>query len=324
MMKKPIHTRIIAAILMFMAILPSSGQEKRKIKFMPAWIPQAQFAGYYMALEKGFYDEENLDVEIVNIPRNSPKTSLDYLQEKDVDICCSQFINGMICRDKGYKVCCVLQTSQNSGLMCVSNKPVSFISDIDGMKIGRWKSGYGELADLFCMDHDFNNVKWVYFLHGVNLFISGAIDATLCYSYSEYLDLLFAKGSIPEDVIFRFSKMGYNYPEDALFVKNSTNRKHRGRVDRFIRASKKGWDYAREHREETIDVVMSYAAAANVKTNRTLQSMMLDEILRLQINDKTNIADYAPIDKEMFNALNDDLIRCGIIKEAINYEDINK
>lgn len=317
-------TKSAAAILMVLMALPCYGQEKRTVRFMPAWIPQAQFAGYYMALEKGFYDEVNLDVKIVNIPSNSPKTSLDYLADKAVDICCSQFINGMICKDKGYKICCVLQTSQNSGLLCVTHKPIQAITDLNGMKVGRWKSGYGELADLFCMDQGFSDVRWVYFLHGVNLFVSKAVDATLCYSYSEYLDLLFAKGSIPEDHIFRFSKMGYNYPEDGLFVKNSFNRKHRGRVDDFIKATVKGWEYARNHREETIDVVMSYAAAANVKTNRVLQAMMLDEVLRLQENPATGIADFAPIDRDIFNALNDDLLRSGIIKEAIIYEDINR
>jgi len=323
-MKTSILTTSLTALMLFASVFSSQAQEKTKVRFMPAWITQAQFAGYYMAQTKGFYEEEGLDVEIVNIPRNTPKTSLDYLAEGAVDICCSQFINGMICKDNGYKICCVLQTSQNSGLMCVTHKPIVTIADFDGMKIGRWKAGYGELADLFCMDHDFNNVQWIYFLHGVNLFVSGAIDATLCYSYSEYLDLLFAKGSIPEDHIYRFSKLGYNYPEDAVFVKNSFNRHHRGRVEKFIRATIKGWDYARNHKDETIDIVMSYAAAANVKTNRAIQSMMLDEILRLQVNQNTGIADYAPISKDLYNAMTDDLLRCGIIKSVINYEDINR
>jgi len=323
-MKKTFLIKALTATLLFSAVFASSAREKAKLRFMPAWITQAQFAGYYIAREKGFYDEEGLDLDIVNIPSNTSKTSLDYLIDRDVDICCSQLLNGMIFKDQGHEICCVLQTSQNSGLMCVTLKPIESISDFDGMKIGRWKAGYGEVADLFCMDHDFHNVKWIYFLHGVNLFVSGAIDATLCYSYSEYPDLLFAKGSIPENMVYRFSDLGYNYPEDAVFVTDSYYNQHKEEVDSFIRATIKGWNYAREHREETLDVVMSYVADANVKTNRAVQSMMLDEVLRLQINYETGIADFAPISRDLYNAMTDDLTKCGTIKTFINYEDLIK
>ena len=322
-MKKLIAS--MAAVLLLAAQFTSlSAQELKKVRFMPVWTAQAQFAGFYMAQEKGFYREAGLDVTIEHLSANAKITAMDYLIAGNVDICTSQLIKGIMTRAKGHDVVDVLQTSQNSALMCVSHEPINTLQDFDGMKIGRWKSGFGELADIFCRDHNLNNVQWVYFLHGVNLFVSKAIDATLCYSFSEYLDLLFASGRIPKDRVYRFSDLGYNYPEDAIFVTGKYYRNNRETVDKFKEASKKGWIYAAQHPDEALEVVMKVAKDNNIMTNVTLQQMMLEEILRLQVNPDSHEADFSHISNDLYNAMIDDLVNGGFIDKPVLYNDIIK
>ena len=312
---------LISAILTLIPAIAVLGQQK--ITFMPNWTPQAQFAGYYVAYEKGFYADEGLDVTIKNMKPGSTRSVFNYLQYGETDICSSQLIPAMIERGNGTKIVNVLQISQNTGLMLVSRKPMNSFHDMEGMKIGRWKSGYFELAEIFCNDYGIN-VNWIPFLQNVNLFISGAVDATLCYSYSEYLNILFAKGTIPDSQTLRFSDLGYNFPEDAVYTTEAYYTKNRAAVEKFIIATKRGWDYAREHKEEALDIVMNYVKANNVATNRPFQSFMLDEILRLQVNSETGVADYKKVDEQTINLLNDALIELDYIFNPIIYKEFIK
>lgn len=323
-MKSKLIGIIAALALLSVPCHGAFGQKPEMIRFMPVWTAQAQFAGFYVAQEKGFYNDAGLDVVMEHLSSNSSKTAMDHLVDGDIDICTSQLIKGLITRSTGKKIVNVLQISQNSALMCVSHKPINSLQDMDGMKIGRWKSGFGELADIFCRDHDLDNIQWVYFLHGVNLFVSKAIDATLCYSFSEYLDLLFASGPIPKERMYRFADLGYNYPEDALFVTEKYYSRHKDAVDRFVKATRKGWDYAREHPDEALEIVMKVTGENNVKTNRTFQKLMLEEILRLQVNPETGEPDYAHVSKDLYNAMLSDLMDGGFISTPVLYNDILK
>lgn len=309
------RTVVILALLLFSAALSA-----QKMTFVAHWIPQAQFAGYYVALQKGFYAGEGLDVDINHVSSTSSKTSLDILTAGGADICSMQLIQALAARSGGVPIVNVLQTSQNSGLMCVSHEPLPRLADISGRRVGRWKSGFSEIADMFCNDYGVE-VEWVPFINSINLFVSGAVDATLCYSYSEYLQLVFATGGIPDGNAVRFSQLGYNYPEDALFVTEEFYKAHPTMLDKFLRASRKGWDYARENRDEALDIVVEVMKQNGIACNRTLQRMMLDEVLALQVNATSRKADWSRIDEDLFNSLNDSLIGLGLMDAPVNYKD---
>lgn len=298
--------KYLPLILLFISpLMMASGRQK--ITFMPSWTVQAQFTGYYLAYEKGFYADEGLDVTIKNIKQGSSKSAVDYMIGGETDICSSQLVSGMIDRGNGKPIVNVLQLSQNTGLMLVSNTPLKSFRDIDGMKVGRWKSSYFEIAEIFCNDYKLN-IDWNAYLHSVNIFLSGAVDAILVFSYSEFNSVLFAKGNFPENQILRFSELGYNFPEDAVFTTEEFYQNNRGAVDKFVAATKRGWDYAREHREEALDIVMKYVKDNNIATNRTFQRFMLDEVLRLQVNGNSGKADYKKVEERVINMLNDALL----------------
>lgn len=298
-----------------------SGQTK--VVFAPQWIPQTQFAGFYVAQEKGFFVKEGLDVEFKHPGINSTESAEDMMLKGNAQIITQPLIKSIISRADGKDIVNVMQINQDSGLCCVSHEHVSVFEDLDGKKIGRWKVGFGEICDII-QTHKKIDVEWIPFINGINLYIFGAVDATLAYSFSELVSLELAIGDIPEENIIHFPENGYRSPEDGLWVTGNYYREHKDIVDKFVRASKKGWDYAREHQDEAVAITRKYTEASHVITNDIQQKMMLEEYLRLQVNPETGKADYAPVSKEVYDLNCDALSSTGFITMIPEYESIIK
>lgn len=306
-------TTIIAA-----AMLASASMSAQKVTFTPQWVPQAQFAGYYVAYELGFYEDEGLDVTIKHLNANTRMNIISYVRGKQTDFFTTMALNAMIVTDGGLDLVNVLQTSQNSALCCAADKPVSKIEDLDGLSIGRWSSGFGESALIATSEHNLN-VQWMPSLNANNLFLAGALDGCLCYSFNEIISLYLSTGSRGVDHVLRFSDIGYNYPEDGLFVTREYYENNKETVDKFVRASIKGWEYSRNNPEEALDICMKFIRQENVSTNRVLQRMMLEEILRLQQDKATGAATYAPVSEEMFGTMLGKAREAGFIMGNIDY-----
>lgn len=311
--------RLFLGIVLFLFPLLMLGQET--VTFMPQWKPQTQFAGYYVAIEKGFYEEEGLSVILDHFGGSSTGTAIEQLEKKKVDIITSQLVSAMIAREHGLKLINVLQTSQLNGLMCAAHFPIDSPRALDSTRVGRWKVGFGEICDVFCAKNNLS-IDWVSYIQGINLYVSGAVDALLCYSYSEFILLELATGGIPPENVVRFRDYGLNYPEDGLYVTEDYYKKHPDTVEKFVRASRRGWDYTREHPEEALDISMKFIREFNVATNIVLQKRMLQEVLNLQVNPVTGRADYAPISREKFEELNADLYAAGHMKNRLKYEEL--
>ncbi len=311
--------KISLALLLCFFFLPARAQEV--IYFMPQWTPQTQFAGYYVALEKGFYAEEGLEVVIDHFGGSSTESVIDKLVHRQEDIITTQLVTALLAREKGIKLVNVLQTSQVNGLMCVAQFPIESPQDLDGSKIGRWKVGFGEVCDMFCYKNGLE-VQWIPYIHGINLFVSGAVDALLCYSYSEYLQLVLATGGISPKNVIRFRDYGFDYPEDGLYVTEQYYLKNKDRVDKFVRASRRGWEYAAQHREEALEISMRIISSYNVATNLPFQRMMLDEMLNLQVNPATGVVDFAPVRRDVFASLVAMMREMGYLKTDVKYEEM--
>lgn len=293
----------------------------QKLTFMPQWTPQAQFAGFYMAQEMGFYAQEGLDVEILHIKANSTESILTQLVSGKVQIAGQQLLQSIIARSDGQKILNVMQITQKSGLWCVSHTPVSKPEDLQGMKIGRWKAGYSEFCDIL---ETYNNlhINWVPFINGINLYVYGAVDATLCYSFSEYIALQLAIGDIPDNQVLKFSDFGYECPEDGLYVTEEYYARNRDAVDKFVRASKRGWEYARTHKKQTLEVVMRICSENHIVTNRAMQERMLDNYISLQTNPATGKIDFAPVAEPVYNDVTRALLETGYIVNKPEYKEV--
>lgn len=300
-----------------------SAKAQEKMTLMPAWMPQSQFAGYYVALEKGFYADENIDLTIEHMGVNSSKPGIERIGSGEVDIIISHPIQALMARDYGLKVKNVLQVTQNTGIMIVSHKKLDGPQSLNGQSIGRWKSGFSEICEICCLNNNLD-VKWVPFLNGINLFMSGAIDATVVMKYNEYYSLVEAMGSIDPENVLWFADCGYDIPEDGLYVTEEYLAGHRDLVERFCRASMKGWNYCVEHKEECVDIVMDYMEKVGVKTNRYHQTVMLDGMIELLRNRETGRIDYAPIPQDKYDKLVRDLLKAHYIETPVSYSEFSK
>ena len=304
---------VILAIIGFLFI-PFIAHAQR-IVFTPQWTAQSQFAGYYVAQEKGFYKDAGVEVDFQH-PSVS-YSALYRLMEGSSDIITQQLTQAMIAIDQGIPMAHVLQTSQQNGLVVVGRSDsIQTIKDLRKKKVGVWKAGFGDLA--YIMDKELDlRIKWIPFLEGTHLFISGVIDATLGMSYNEYLKI---KVSGYEDKTpIRLSGTDYDFPEDGLYVSLDFYRRYPEKVKAFVEASRKGWEWAHEHPEETLDIVMQWTEKEEVHTNRIFQRWMLEEILRLQCEKGENKPSFR-LDDGVVDRLSNLLWKHHRIQNPMNVE----
>ena len=309
--------KLTVIIIALLAACLSAGAQK--MVFMPHWLPQAQFAGYYAAYENGFYADEGLDVEIRHLTANTRKKNSAFLKNGEIDVTSMMLINAMTLQDSGMDLVNILQTSQSTGLCCVAKSPVKEIESLDGMKIGKWTTGYSEFAMMAADEKDIS-VEWISLLNNINAFIAGAVDATLCYTFNEYVQLYLATGKDWSENTIKLAEIGYDFPDDGLYVTAEFYNNHREAAEKFARASRKGWEWAAEHPEETVGICLDYMKRANINSNRIHQRMMLDEVLRLQKNPDTGVADFKKVDRDVFDDLSDKAVSAGILINKPDYD----
>lgn len=248
--------------------------------FTPQWTAQAQFAGYYVAEAKGFYKDAGVNVRIEHPSVTQP--AMSRLRKNECHATTLQLCQAMEIIDGGIPLVNILQTSMNNGMVIVSGRGKDPLTQ-KGAKVGIWSVGFGQLA--ICMSiKDHLDYEWIRFAQNMNLFIAGALDATLAMSYNEYYQLVQAGMDVNDNNVYRFCDHGYNVQEDGVYMTRDYYRKHKEQAMRFAEASRRGWEWAAEHPEETLEIVMQYVDREHIATNRVMQKLMLQEILRLQVD----------------------------------------
>ena len=290
---------------------------QEKFIFTPQWTAQAQFAGYYVAQEKGFYKEAGINVEIVHPSVTQP--AMRRVQNNESHATTLQLAQALDIMDYGVPLVNILQTSMNNGLVIVSRKNKNPLQQ-KGEKVGIWSAGFGQIAICMSMKEGLN-YQWVPFASNINLFVSGAIDATLAMSYNEYYQLLQTGIMLNESNVYRFCDHGYNIQEDGVYMTRSYYESHREQARRFAAASKKGWEWAAAHPKEALDIVMSYVQKEHIATNRILQKLMLDEILRLQVNRETGKREFR-LRPDMVKQANTLMYEKNMLSREISYDEL--
>lgn len=310
--------------LLLMAGIPAVAQEKAgtddwTLVFTPMSSAQAQFAGYYAAQELGFYSEEGLQV-VFDHPFAS-QASLDYLRSGECQATILTLSLAIRTVESGLPLVNILQTSMNSATQIISRWGED-PRTLKGVKVTSFRAGFGQLAKSFA-EIEGLDYEWVTTASSsaVNLFISGAVDATLSRSYDEYYKILQSGLVDPEKGIYRFEDGEYNVQQDAVYVTRAYFETHRAQAEAFARASRRGWEWTVEHPEEALDIVMRYVKEHRIATNRTLQSLMLQEVLRLQKDRGSEVREFR-LRPDMLDKANDLLLRAGMIRRRITMEEL--
>ena len=291
----------------------------QRITITPKWTAQAQFTGYYVADKMGFYKEEGLDVRIIH-PAIS-ESSFSVLQNGKSQVAVMNLSFALTARASGAKIINIMQTSQENSLMLVSRHPLNDIASLKQKDIAVWNHLSQNLLDRISARYQLN-CKWIRFNSGVNLFLAGAVDICLVGSYNEYLQLA-EYGLRPDDTyLLHFSDYGYDLPEDGLYVTDEFYQAHPDIIPKLVRASIRGWEWANEHTEKALDIVMDIVHENNIGTNRYHQRKMMEEILRLQVDKSCNKRTYL-LSPEDFESASDILLN-GLERENIHYTDFVK
>jgi NitT/TauT family transport system substrate-binding protein len=273
---------------------PSSGTASagglKPVKLQLQWFTQAQFAGYFAAVDQGFYEDAGLDVTILEGGVDIvPQT---VLAQGQADYAIAWVPKALASREQGAGITDVGQIFQRSGTLQVSfaNKNIKTVADLRGKKVGNW--GFGNEFEMFAgltkggLDPS-KDVTLVQQQFDMQALLKGDIDAAQAMIYNEYAQVLEAKnpatGNLyqPSD----FSTIDWNDEgtamlQDAIWAnteKLSSDTGYQERTVKFLEASIKGWAFCRDNAEKCRDIVV----AKGSKLGASHQLWQMNEINKL-------------------------------------------
>jgi NitT/TauT family transport system substrate-binding protein len=299
------RTYILLFIIFNFMTSPCPGENLKKATFIPQWSPQAQFAGYYVAYEKGIYKKYGIDLTILKGgPDSSP---VEFLKKGKADFASMWLSTAIQKRSEGVKLINIGQIIQRSALMFVAKKSAGIHKpeDINDKKVGLWGAEYRIQPNAFFKKYNLK-VKVIPQSFSVNLFLRDGVDVASIMWYNEYHTII-NSGINPEELsTFFFYDYGLNFPEDGIYTLENNFTKDPSLACAFVRASIEGWLYALDHPDEALKIVLKYLSSAQMPANKMHQEWMLEKMRDLIIPKNTGIpvgtllqADFMRVAEEM-------------------------
>ena len=295
-MKRITKTLALASVLPLVAAACGSSSSSSStatmtpVKLQLQWFTQAQFAGYYAAVDQGFYKAEGLDVSIIEggvdiVPQK-------VLADGQVDFALAWVPKALASREAGADIVDIGQIYQRSGTRQVSFKANNITkgSDFKGKKIGNW--GFGNEFEVFAsmtkagLDpaKDVTNVAQQFDMKAL---LAGEIDAAEAMTYNEYAQVLEAKNPktgklyTAEDFnVVDYNAEGVAMLQDAVWAngkKLASDKAYQTTSTKFLKASVKGWAFCRDNAQKCADIVV----AKGSKLGKSHQLWQMNEVNKL-------------------------------------------
>ncbi|NRB17126.1 MAG: ABC transporter substrate-binding protein [Rhodobacteraceae bacterium] len=260
-----------------------TAQAADEVRLQLQWVTQAQFAGYYVALDKGFYGEEDLDVTI--LPGGPDIAPPQVLAGGGADVMLNWMPSALAAREKGLPLVNIAQPFKSSGLMltCWKDTGITSPADFKGKTIGVWFFG-NEYPFLSWMskegistDGGPDGVTVLKQGFNVDPLLQRQADCISTMTYNEYGQVLDSGVSEDELVTFKYEDMGVATLEDGIYALEDKleDPKFQDKMVRFVRASMKGWKYAEANPGEAADIVLENDASG-AQTEAHQQRMMVE------------------------------------------------
>lgn len=278
------------------------------VRMVLQWEHQAQFAGYYMALEQGFYAAAGLDVEI--IPGGAHIDPLEMVREGEAEFCTAMLSSVLAAPREAEPLVLMRQILNRSNLTLVAWKhghdgkgSIETPQDLNATRISIWEAfspAYMTFLRRYAVNADI-----VPQYYSLSLFQRRGVDACCAMRYNEY-HLLHQSGiDAAELTLFDFHTLGIDLPEDGIYTRSFFYMDHPQMCDAFARASMQGWRYTRAHPEEALNLVMRYVERARLPLNRAHMEWMLETVLEAVFPDEGQEWEPGVLRRERFkNALN--------------------
>jgi NitT/TauT family transport system substrate-binding protein len=283
---------LFAALTLLLSFGAVTAQDEMvPVRLQLQLVAQSQFAGYYAAVDQGFYADEGLDVTIL-------EGAVEIVPQQVVTSGGAEFGIAWVPKvlessEAGANLVNIAQVFQRSGTLEVSfvDTGIESVEDFRGMRIGTW--GFGNEHELFAamraMDIDPNNPEDVTVVQqpfDMSLLLNGELDAAEAMTYNEYAQVLEAvnpdTGELyqPEDLnVINFNDVGTGMLQDHVFV-NADWLAEEGNADlavSFLKASFRGWIYCRDNPDECVEIVLENGSTLG----ESHQTWQLNEISKL-------------------------------------------
>jgi NitT/TauT family transport system substrate-binding protein len=280
-MKKIISTALFVAL----SAIPAHAADTVTLQLK--WVTQAQFAGYYVAADKGFYKDEGLEVNI--LPGGPDVAPAQVIAGGGADVVVDWMPSALAAREQGLALVNIAQPFKSSGMMltCLKESGVSSPADFSDKTLGVWFGG-NEYPFLNWMsrlglktDGSAGGVTVLKQGFDVNPLLNKEAACVSTMTYNEYYQVLDSGVAADDLVTFKYEDEGVALLEDGLYVleKNLKDAAFADKMVRFVRASMKGWKYAEANVAEAAGIVVENDASG--AGDQIVQERMMGEIAKL-------------------------------------------
>jgi NitT/TauT family transport system substrate-binding protein len=280
-----IRRALIAGAALGLSLTAADAADKLTLQLK--WVTQAQFAGYYVAKEKGYYKEADLDVTIN--PGGPDIAPEQVIAGGGADVIIDWMPAALAAREKGVALVNISQPFKKSGLQltCRAETGIQKPADLKGRTLGVWFSG-NEYPFLSWMsklnlktDGSAAGVKVLKQGFNVDPLLQKQADCVSTMTYNEYWQVIDGGFKPSQLVVFKYEDEGVATLEDGLYVVESKLKDPAfvARVAKFVKASMKGWDFARANPDDAAKIVLA-ADTTGAQTEKH-QKRMMGEIIKL-------------------------------------------
>jgi NitT/TauT family transport system substrate-binding protein len=293
---------IAAAAVGFLAA-SASANAADKVTIQLKWVTQAQFAGYYVAQEKGFYKAADLDVTIK--PGGPDIAPEQVLAAGGADVIVDWMTAALAAREKGVPLTNIAQIFQREGLelTCLKSSGVKSPKDFKGRTLGVWFYGneYPFMAWMHKLGYSTeggpNGVKVLKQAFNVDPLLQKQADCISTMTYNEYWQIIDAGIKPSQLVVFKYNDVGVGVLEDGLYANGEKLKDpaYAKVMARFVAASLKGWAWADKHPDEAAAIIIKNDSTGAQTLKH--QKVMMKEIAKLITDSKNplgylNVKDY--------------------------------
>lgn len=290
----------------------------QKVSLQLKWLHQAQFAGFYVAAQKGFYREEGLDVSI--LPVGEDLSSMKVIErvvkgEFQFGVTGANQVIAARAAKLPVKAVAVIYQQSPVALVGLQKTGIKTLTDLVGKSTGVWRGQDTEVVyNAMLKNAGINSarIKEIDISSSVNPLLLGKVDTQMVYLINEGLEIRergYALNTIyPEDY-------GVQFYGDALVTTDAMIKQNPDLVARFVRASLRGWNWAVEHPDQAAVFSLRYNPALNASHQVSMMQSSLPFIY-------TSKADIGGMDEKTWSTMENILFREGLIKSRIPVEDI--
>jgi NitT/TauT family transport system substrate-binding protein len=305
----------LGLLLAFLLHGPAGAQALDKVKVRLMWTHQAQFAGFYLAQDRGLYQRAGLEVDI--LPANPHgQGPLEDLGQGECDFAMGWLAEALIKKAHGLPLVHLAQVVQRPASLLVTFQD-SGLSDphsLAGQRVGLWQ-GHAAAAPRVMFRSLGIGVNEIRQGSSISPFLSRAVDAASAMLYNE-IHMLYQAGIDQEELnIFDLEQLGFGFPEDGIYARESTWQKNPGLCRRFVQATLDGWRLAFKQPEAALESTMKRVDESRLASNQAHQRWML-KIMAQIITARVGLEKMGELDPQGLERAGEMLFKNGFLPRA--------